>query len=92
MVHSYESILRKEKYKMYDSKTKGVPGSGIELLYSRILNGVKEVVTAGKDTTHLSLLFTELQLNKLGIIMTWLLLSFEYKELLLYAKLTRDGL
>lgn len=92
MVHSHESTLKKEKYKMYDSKTKGVPGSGIELQYSRILNGVKEVVTTGKDTTHLSLLFTGMQLNKLGIIMAWLLLSFEDKEMLLCAKLTRDGL
>lgn len=85
-----ESKLRKEKYKVYDSKIKGVQGSGMEPLCSRLLSGVK--VRTGRDTTHLSLLFTSLQLNKLGIIMTWLLLSFEHKKILLYVKLARNGL
>ena len=58
----------------------------------RIINKVKGMLDTGKDTTHLTLLFISLQLNKLGIVMTWLLLSFEHKKILLCVKSTRDGL
>jgi hypothetical protein len=57
-----------------------------EILCSRILNRIKEVVTSGQDPTQLSLLFMCLQLNKdsyimLGVIMTWLLLSFGHEKI-----------
>lgn len=31
MVHSYEEHVDHEKYKIYGSKIKGIPGSGMEL-------------------------------------------------------------
>ena len=58
------SKLSKEKYKMYNLRRKGAPGSGMELSpvfkeirrleKSLILNEIKEVVTSRQDPTQVS--------------------------------------
>jgi hypothetical protein len=47
------SKLRKEKYKIHGSKSKVAPESGIKLNpCSRIVSGIKEVVTLGQYPTQ----------------------------------------
>ena len=79
------SRLRKEKCKMYGSKSKGAPGSGLKLNpVFKDINGIKGVVTLGQDPTQLNICICSCTREiyvLLGFIMMWLLFSFGHKEM-----------
>lgn len=93
------SQLRKEKYKMCGSQSKGAAGRGVELnAVFRRVNGMKGVVTLRQDPTQLRLCicscmresYIMLGITNIIYVMTCLFL-FGHKEIRFCVTLTRDG-